>query len=49
LAGDELVEILGEEVIDEAAANEIIMAARAHWFEGEDGAAPAETAGETEA
>ena len=41
LAGDELVEILGEEVIDEAAANEIIMAARAHWFEDEDGAATA--------
>jgi N utilization substance protein A len=42
LAGDELVEILGEEVIDEAAANEIIMAARAHWFEDEDGAAAAD-------
>ena len=41
LAGDELVEILGEEVIDEAAANEIIMAARAHWFEDEDGVATA--------
>jgi N utilization substance protein A len=40
LAGDELVEILGAELIDEATANEIIMAARAHWFEGEDGAAP---------
>ena len=39
------MEILGEEVIDEAAANEIIMAARAHWFEGEDAAAaPAEGA-----
>jgi N utilization substance protein A len=36
LAGDELVEILGAEAIDEAAANEIIMAARAHWFEGDD-------------
>jgi N utilization substance protein A len=36
LAGDELVEILGAEQIDEATANEIIMAARAHWFEGED-------------
>jgi N utilization substance protein A len=35
LAGDELVEILGEDLIDEAAANEIIMAARAHWFEDE--------------
>ncbi|MDE1883443.1 MAG: transcription termination/antitermination protein NusA, partial [Rhodospirillales bacterium] len=37
LAGDELVEILGEGVITEEQANEIIMAARAHWFEGEDG------------
>ncbi len=34
LAGDELVEILGTEVMTEDAANEIIMAARAHWFEG---------------
>ncbi len=39
LAGDELVEILGADAIDEEAANEIIMAARAHWFEGEDAAA----------
>ncbi len=39
LASDELVEILGAEVIDEQAANEVIMAARAHWFEGEDGGA----------
>ncbi|MBU6449698.1 MAG: transcription termination/antitermination protein NusA [Rhodospirillales bacterium] len=37
LAGDELVEILGAEIISEEQANEIIMAARAHWFEGEDG------------
>jgi transcription termination/antitermination protein NusA len=37
LAGDELVEIVGEASIDEATANEVIMAARAHWFEGEDG------------
>ena len=37
LAGDELVEILGSDAIDEAAANEIIMAARAHWFDGEAG------------
>jgi len=50
LAGDELVEILGGDVIDEEAANEIIMAARAHWFDGDE--APAETpdadAGETD-
>jgi N utilization substance protein A len=36
LAGDELVEILGADVIKEGPANAIIMAARAHWFpEGE--------------
>ncbi|GAJ27675.1 transcription termination factor NusA [Acidomonas methanolica] len=39
LAGDELVELLGADAMDEEQANEIIMAARAHWFEGEDGAA----------
>ncbi len=46
LASDELVEILGADVIDEQAANEIIMAARAHWFEdegGTDAAGPAES------
>jgi transcription termination/antitermination protein NusA len=37
LAGDELVEILGADVMSEEQANEIIMAARAHWFEGEEG------------
>jgi N utilization substance protein A len=37
LAGDELVEIVGTEALTEEAANDIIMAARAHWFEGEDG------------
>jgi N utilization substance protein A len=37
LAGDELVEILGKDVMTEEQANEIIMAARAHWFEGENG------------
>jgi N utilization substance protein A len=36
LASDELVEILGPEAVDEETANAIIMAARAHWFEGED-------------
>ena len=45
LAGDELVEILGADAIDEAAANEIIMAARAHWFDGEAGR---EAGGETD-
>ncbi|GBQ67795.1 transcription elongation factor NusA [Ameyamaea chiangmaiensis NBRC 103196] len=33
LAGDELSELLGGDVLDEETANEIIMAARAHWFE----------------
>jgi N utilization substance protein A len=37
LASDELVEIVGEANLDEAAANEVIMAARAHWFEAADG------------
>jgi N utilization substance protein A len=46
LAGDELVEILGAEVLDEASANEIIMAARAHWFEGEEAAAAEPPAGD---
>ncbi len=35
LAGDELVEIVGADAMDEEAANAIIMSARAHWFEGE--------------
>ncbi len=36
LASDELLEIAGSDAgLDEAAANAIIMAARAHWFEGE--------------
>jgi N utilization substance protein A len=33
LASDELVEIVGEANLDEATANEVIMAARAHWFD----------------
>ena len=47
LAGDELVEIVGAEAMEEETANAIIMAARAHWFEGGeaseavDGDAPA--------
>ncbi len=36
LAGDELVEILGEDSMNETEANDIIMRARAHWFEDED-------------
>jgi N utilization substance protein A len=40
LASDELIEIVGTG-IDEEAANDIIMRARAHWFAGEDDAEPA--------
>ncbi|MSP30982.1 MAG: transcription termination/antitermination protein NusA [Acetobacteraceae bacterium] len=35
LASDELIEIVGAEAMDEKAANAVIMAARAHWFEDE--------------
>jgi transcription termination/antitermination protein NusA len=50
LASDELVEIVGETNMDEATANDVIMAARAHWFADEDGGeAPAAGAGEQEA
>ena len=42
LAADELLEILGKDAPTEDEANEIIMAARAHWYESENGgAAPA--------
>ncbi len=41
LASDELMEIVGTDGMDEALANEIIMAARAHWFEDEAAPAPA--------
>jgi N utilization substance protein A len=36
LASDELIEIVGADAMDEATANEVIMAARAHWFDGEE-------------
>jgi N utilization substance protein A len=39
LASDELIEILGPDSLDEETANAVIMAARAHWFEGEGEAA----------
>ena len=35
LAADELIEILGENVLSEVEANRVIMAARQHWFEDE--------------
>jgi len=36
LAGDELIEMLPPGTMDQAKADEIIMAARAHWFEGDE-------------
>src|SRR5215470_10479786 len=36
LAGDELREIVGNDELDEEAANAMIMAARAHWFADEE-------------
>ena len=43
LAGDELVEILGEDQITLKEANDVIMKAREHWFAEEDAAAAKET------
>ena len=40
LASDELLEVVPEGLLSVEKANEIIMAARAHWFEGEDVAPP---------
>lgn len=45
LASDELVEIVGKDNMDEAVANEIIMAARAHWFDGDADAGEASHGG----
>jgi len=36
LAGDELLEMVGSEISGLDQANEIIMAARAHWFDDEE-------------
>ncbi|MEE8393851.1 MAG: transcription termination factor NusA [Rhodospirillales bacterium] len=44
LSGDELLEVAPDGLLGEVKANEIIMAARSHWFEAE-----AETEAETEA
>lgn len=49
LAADELVELLGEDQITMKAANDVIMAARAHWFEEEDKAAAEAEAAAAEA
>ncbi|MBI4185172.1 MAG: transcription termination/antitermination protein NusA [Proteobacteria bacterium] len=40
LASDELLEIVADQGLTEEAANAIIMAARAHWFADDAGAAP---------
>jgi N utilization substance protein A len=42
LAGDELMEILGEGAMDEDTANAVIMAAREHWFADSEAAAAQE-------
>jgi transcription termination/antitermination protein NusA len=47
LAGDELVEIVGEDKISNDQANKVIMAARAHWFEDEAATDEAEKTDET--
>ncbi len=39
LASDELIEIVGKDELEPDQANQIIMAARAHWFADEAGAA----------
>jgi transcription termination/antitermination protein NusA len=41
LAGDELIEIVGKDALTLDEANELIMAARAHWFADGDAAAAA--------
>jgi N utilization substance protein A len=38
------MEIVGADKMDEPTANDVIMAARAHWFEGEE---PSEAVQET--
>lgn len=43
LAGDELVDMLGENQMSNKEANEVIMKAREHWFTEEDAAAAAAT------
>jgi transcription termination factor NusA len=45
LASDELTEIVGTDNMDEATANDVIMAARAHWFDGGEEQVAAQEAG----
>ncbi len=42
LASDELIEIVGSDGMDEDTANQVIMAARAHWFDGDEPAPAAD-------
>ena len=42
LASDELIEIVGADKLTQEHANELIMAARAHWFADGDAPAPAD-------
>lgn len=46
LASDELIEMLPKDTLSEDAANEIIMAARAHWFDDEPAQGNGDAAGE---
>ena len=48
LAGDEVLELLAIHGLAETEANEMIMAARAHWFDDEDVDEDEPAAGETE-
>lgn len=48
LAGDELVEMLGEDQITAKDANDVIMQARQHWFADEDAETENEAESETE-
>ena len=47
LASDELVEMLGDDAPSEEDAGQIIMAARAHWFEDDTSQSTGETTGES--
>jgi N utilization substance protein A len=49
LASDELLEIVGADKMDESTANDVIMAARAHWFDGEQAGGDASEAAAEEA
>src|SRR5512147_1677876 len=45
LAADELIEIVGADNMDETVANDVIMAARAHWFADEEPGSTGEAEG----